>query len=276
MVKRNFFKPEFSLIEKLTSEMNDTDAAKLLGVSMVSFYKARKMLEVKSYFEKTGNRISKTGEVYQFKKYNDKYFEKIDSKDKAYFLGLLAADGNVSPRLTAVRIALKADDEDILEKFRSYLGDEAPELKIKFSKNHGVFSAPQKVLCLSKVLLVQDLIRHGVTPNKSKTLKIVCDLKDYKKDFLRGVWDGDGSVSAKRFKVCTASIEFSHQLQNWIETISGIILPVKEEKLKSGNSLYVISGYKKDAPVIQAIYGNADLALQRKLNAYKTHWEPRR
>jgi len=276
MKKRNIFKPDYKTIDALTNKMNDTDAAKHLGISMVSFYNARKKLGIKSYFEKTGNRFSKKGFTYKFKNYNDRYFESIDSADKAYFLGLLASDGNISPRLTAVRIALKSEDSDILEKFRLYLGNETPELKLKYSKNNGILSAPQKILCLSKINLVYDLIRHGITPNKSKTLKIECDLGVYKKDFLRGVWDGDGSIGLRRFKVCTASVEFSLQMQNWIEDISGLRLPIKKEICASGSILYIISGYIKDALAIHAIYRDTDLAMLRKLNAYKTHWEPRR
>lgn len=44
----------------------------------------------------------------------------------------------------------------------------------------------------------------------------------------------------------------------------------------SGSILYIISGYIKDALAIHAIYRDTDLAMLRKLNAYKTHWEPRR
>lgn len=256
--------------------MSDAMAAKELGVSMVAFYNARRRLKVMSYFEKTGNRFKNDGSIYQFKKYNERYFEVIDSSDKAYFLGLLAADGNVSPRLTAVRIALKANDQGILEKFREFLGEDAPELKMKYSKNKGVVSAPQKILCLSRVTMVQDLITHGITPNKSKTLKIKNSFQGFERDFLRGVWDGDGSIGVRRFKVCTASAAFSEQLQEMIERISNIKLPIKIDTLESGEPLYVIPGYIKDSAAIQAIYGETELALQRKLKLYKTHWEPRR
>jgi hypothetical protein len=270
------FKADRDVLEALTFQMNDAEAAKKLGVSMVTFYNARKKLGVKSYFEKTGNRLKNNGEIYQFKNYNERYFESIDSPDKAYFLGLLASDGNISPRLTAVRIALKEDDQDILEKFREYLGKDAPKLKLKHSKNRGVYSSPQKILCLSRVNMVQDLILHGITPNKSKTLKIECNFQGFEKDFLRGVWDGDGSIGVRRFKVCTASADFSVQLQEMIEKISNIKLPIKTDISKSGNPLYVITGYIKDAPAIQAIYEEAELGLQRKLKAYKVHWESRR
>lgn len=276
MGKANAFKPDKNVIEALTSQMSDAMAAKKLGVSMVAFYNARKKLKIKSYFEKTGNRFNSAGEIYQFKKYNERYFELIDSPDKAYFLGLLASDGNISPRLTAVRIALKEDDQDILEKFREYLGIDAPELHLKYSKNAGILAAPQKILCLSRVQMVQDLILHGITPNKSKTLKIKCNLQGFEKDFLRGVWDGDGSIGVRRFKVCTASAAFSIQLQEMIVKISNIKLPIKTEISKSGSPLYVLVGYTKDAPAIQAIYEGAELGLQRKLKTYKVYWEPRR
>lgn len=276
MAKANAFKPDKNVIEALTYQMNDAMAAKELGVSMVAFYNARKKFKIKSYFEKTGNRFNESGEIYQFKNYNERYFQLIDSPDKAYFLGLLASDGNISPRLTAVRIALKEDDQDILEKFREYLGTDAPKLRLKYSKNKGVVAAPQKILCLSRVQMVKDLILHGITPNKSKTLKIECNLQGFEKDFLRGVWDGDGSIGVRRFKVCTASAVFSIQLQEMIAKISNIKLPIKEEISKSGNPLYVIVGYIKDAPAIQAIYSGAELSLQRKLKTYKAHWESRR
>lgn len=270
------FKPDQSVIEELTSQMSDKQAAKFLGVSMVAFYNERKRLGIKSYFEKTGNRFKKDGSVYQFKNYDERYFESIDSPDKAYFLGLLAADGNISPRLTAVRIALKLDDQDILEKFREYLGKDAPRLRMRYPKTNGVDCAPQKSLCLSRVNMVKDLMKHGITPNKSKTLKIKNNFQGFERDFIRGVWDGDGSIGERRFKVCTASAEFSLQLQEMIKEVSNVKLPIKTEILESGDPLYVIPGYIKDAPAIQAIYENTELALQRKLNLYKSHWEPRR
>ena len=50
---------------------------------------------------------------------DDNYFEKIDSKDKAYFLGLLMADGNKYKN--TVRIELQEKDKSILELFKKYI-----------------------------------------------------------------------------------------------------------------------------------------------------------
>lgn len=276
MARYSKFTPNFAVIQDLASKMPDVEAAKVLGVSMVTFYKARKHFQIPSYFKQTGNRKKKSGETYCFLDYNERYFEVIDSSDKAYFLGLLASDGNISPRLTAVRIALKETDSWILEQFRKFLGNQAPELKTKISKNNGKEALPQKNLVLSRKAMVDDLIKLGITPNKSHTLKLSCDLGNFKKDFLRGVWDGDGSITQRRFKVTTASLEFAYQLQNWISDISTVLLPIKTELTKNGKELYSLPGYVKDAKAIQAIYSKSKLSIERKRKAYEQYWEPRR
>jgi hypothetical protein len=276
MARYSKFTPDFAVIQDLASKMPDVEAAKVLGVSMVTFYKARKHFQIPSYFKQTGNRKKKSGETYCFLDYNERYFEVIDSSDKAYFLGLLASDGNISPRLTAVRIALKETDSWILEQFRKFLGNQAPELRTKISKNNGKEALPQKNLVLSRKAMVDDLIKLGITPNKSHTLKLSCDLGNFKKDFLRGVWDGDGSITQRRFKVTTASLEFAYQLQNWISDISTVLLPIKTELTKNGKELYSLPGYVKDAKAIQAIYSKSKLSIERKRKAYEQYWEPRR
>lgn len=49
------------------------------------------------------------------------YFFRIDSKDKAYFLGLLMADGCLSTSRYSVLISLKEDDKQILEIFKRHI-----------------------------------------------------------------------------------------------------------------------------------------------------------
>ena len=52
---------------------------------------------------------------------NDNYFENIDSEDKAYFLGFMMADGNLSKgqhteEYIRVNLHLQVSDIEILEK----------------------------------------------------------------------------------------------------------------------------------------------------------------
>ena len=49
---------------------------------------------------------------------NQNYFDIIDTQNKAYFLGFLYADGNVSKDNNNIQIALQARDLHILESFK--------------------------------------------------------------------------------------------------------------------------------------------------------------
>lgn len=266
------------VVESYSSRMSDADAAKELGVAMVTFYHRRKSLKIPSYFQRSGLRKRKNGEVYSFHDYDDRFFRRIDTPEKAYFLGLLASDGNISPRLTAVRIALKATDQQILEDFRACLGHGAPVLRDKVpTYQDGRLGEPQKVLVLSRKVMVADLLRHGITPCKSHDLVVSVGLdRDLAPHFLRGVWDGDGSLTQKRFKVTTASIVFARQLQGLIKMISGMELPIVSDGQPGREPLYCLCGYKRDRRAIQAIYGVKGPVMSRKYERYLKYWDPRR
>lgn len=72
--------------------------------------------------------------VYNF---NHNYFETIDTPDKAYFLGLLAADGCVYKRnnkgksQSMIKLTLQKEDMDILALFNRCVGSNKPLSVIK-------------------------------------------------------------------------------------------------------------------------------------------------
>lgn len=55
---------------------------------------------------------------------NEAYFDTIDSEQKAYFLGLLFADGCNSGR--AISLKLKIDDVELVSAFRQAIGYSGP------------------------------------------------------------------------------------------------------------------------------------------------------
>ena len=63
------------------------------------------------------------------------YFDVIDTQDKAYILGLLYADGNVSLNKCTISLSLQESDMEILEKMNICLGYDRP-LEIVSQKNH--------------------------------------------------------------------------------------------------------------------------------------------
>lgn len=124
-------------------------------------------------------------------KYNKNFFEIIDTEEKAYWLGFIAADGNIRKDLHKMRIELNVQDKGHLEKFRTAINGNMPIKEWTRQKNRSCY------IEVNSVKLCTDLLQYGITPNKSLTLdiffeKIPIELQHH---FIRGYFDGDGSLN---------------------------------------------------------------------------------
>jgi hypothetical protein len=120
--------------------------------------------------------------------FNEFYFQDIDSDDKAYCLGFIAADGCIGSKYH-LQITLAKKDIAILRKIQRHLECRKSVIK-RYERDTKVG------LCVSSQKIVIDLIDKGVTPRKSLTL---CNVLDWIPDchagaFITGYFDGDGSV----------------------------------------------------------------------------------
>ena len=107
----------------------------------------------------------------------------------AYAIGLLATDGCLSPPGHLINLTSK--DKEQLENLSRCIG-----LTLRIGKKSSGFGTVKKYLCvqLKSVLFYDFLISVGLTPAKSKTLGPLKIPRKYFFDFLRGVFDGDGST----------------------------------------------------------------------------------
>jgi len=128
---------------------------------------------------------------------DETYFEKIDTKDKAYILGMFYSDGNVMPS-GKCRIGLQEDDKHILE-------DMAVAMKysggLVYKKTKAEHHKNQYILNIDRQKIAKDLIALGCVPNKSLILTFpTTEQVPYEliPDFIRGVMDGDGSIAYRR------------------------------------------------------------------------------
>ena len=130
-------------------------------------------------------------EVMNMYSYNKKYFEKIDTIEKAYWLGFIAADGNIRKDLLRMRIELNIRDKEHLEQFKESIECNMPiKLTKKMDCESCYVDVNSKDFC-------SNLVNLGITPNKSLTLEINWSLipKDLIKYVIRGYFDGDGSLN---------------------------------------------------------------------------------
>lgn len=109
------------------------------------------------------------------------------SSEMAYVVGLIASDGSLSKDKRHIDFTSK--DFDLVETYREIL---RPGATIGMKKS-GASNIAYRVQ-LGDVALYDFLLRVGLTPNKSLTLGALDFPDEYFRDFLRGVFDGDGSV----------------------------------------------------------------------------------
>lgn len=129
---------------------------------------------------------------------DESYFEKIDKWEKAYILGWMYSDGNVSKEVDRWRIQLQEQDGDIIRwicqqvKYSGKIDRRSPakpnhKWKIAFN------------ICRSK--MAKDLVKLGCVPKKSLILDFPTTEQvpdEFLPDFLRGMVDGDGTIKKKK------------------------------------------------------------------------------
>ena len=125
---------------------------------------------------------------------NEKYFDIIDSEEKAYWLGLLYADGCVysKDKRYYIVLELKYDDKEHIKKFMKAIEAEHPIYEtIKNGKKYVSVRIGSKYMFNS-------LCNLGCIPNKTLTLEFPDEGKVSKeliRHFMRGYFDGDGCLS---------------------------------------------------------------------------------
>ena len=214
--------------------------------------------------------------------FNEDYFENIDTEDKAYWLGFIAADGCIikcsSYNSYRLQISISINDIEHLEKFLKCI--EADDIEIKTFKSTG-FSSNRKnedmaMVRLNSVKLCRDLEKYNIHERKSHDIEIPDLNNDMMVHYLRGFIDGDGSYhyhydyKSNRyrysFEIVGASPFIPYQIQSYMSS-NGIKTNVYTRKSKlSGNQSYrlMTASRKEMLKIINLLYSNANIYLNRK------------
>lgn len=207
---------------------------------------------------------------------NESFFEKIDTHEKAYFLGLLYADGNVNINKknskSAVQISLKNEDKYILETLKEKMnfGGKLYNDRNKYTK-----------LIVNSIKICNDVQKLGLEPRKSFTLKFPTENQvplRFINSFILGVFDGDGCISLCKKNKISFSIISS---RGFVEQCSKILqqnlkrpVCIYNDKRHPGISSLVISfgGVTVKDDFIQLykfLYKNCKYCLSRKREKFE-------
>lgn len=133
---------------------------------------------------------------------NFNYFENMNTKDVAYFLGFIAADGCVYSRNNdtqqdMLNIGINRKDEYLLSTFLRYLNSENP-INYSLQLNENNTEIPVASIQIVSDKLCKDLGKYNIKPQKTWNYS-PCNIKESLLwHFIRGYFDGDGSISHKR------------------------------------------------------------------------------
>ncbi len=154
---------------------------------------------------------------------NQNYFENIDTSEKAYWLGFIAADGTIVYRseksgLEELRIVLAARDTNHLYEFRKAMSSNCPIKLETRTTNFGTFEIVRISIYSKK--LCDDLNLLGIGARKTFKIKIPNIRQNLIKFFILGYWDGDGGVSIGRNKrlsfYCSGIFDLLIEIQTFL------------------------------------------------------------
>lgn len=200
-------------------------------------------------------------------------FDIIDSEIKAYALGLIMSDGNVSNIGNTISITLTQDDSYILEIINEKLLSGLGNILITHKEN----KKPRAVLQFNGKHIKETLSQYGIIPAKSHLLsELPGDIPEcLYHHFLRGLYDGDGVCSYyTSHKIQKVRIGFCAANQNLVQNYQDFFinnLSMNKTKLFHTGGCWQCSwGSKSDLTnFFNFIYKDATIYLGRKYKKLK-------
>ncbi|MFX0195731.1 MAG: helix-turn-helix domain-containing protein [Candidatus Hodarchaeota archaeon] len=157
-------------------------------------------------------------------KYNEEFFTSWSPK-MAYVLGVICTDGCLFPgRVKYCTITQK--EPELLRKVLDLMDSKA---KIYFSKQRvygGRVSGSVHRVHIYSDKIYEDLIGLGLMPTKSHKMRFPEVPPEYMRHFIRGCWDGDGTVNISKYRsrqlnasFDTGSLDFIQKLVQELDKI---------------------------------------------------------
>ncbi|MCI7633035.1 MAG: hypothetical protein MSS80_03220 [Mollicutes bacterium] len=213
---------------------------------------------------------------------NQNYFDEIDTQNKAYFLGLLYADGNVSKDNNTIQLSLQSRDLHILESFKKELGCYNRPLIFDQRSKKKENSQDVFMLMLKSKHMHEALCSLGVVPQKSRIITYPYFIKeDLQRHFIRGALDGDGCIHGTNLSnekeiravdIC-GTYDFCIGLKKIIESNLNIHCSIILSNKNSFVYKMVVSGRNQSIIFLDWLYNNAELYLYRKYETYLSKYK---
>lgn len=208
------------------------------------------------------------------------YFDDLRNPEVVYTLGFLYADGNNTKTLQQVNLCLEEHDKAILEKINQTLKNSKELHYVDNSNKHdfGYTYKNQYNLCMQNKRISLVLNELGIVPNKSLILEFPKWLHpSLYNHFLRGVFDGDGSIHRFERKTSTPQITVTiTSTENFCKAITdicaeyiGIRGHIYDASCHNGvTKVFTLCGCNVCQQFLNWLYKDATIFLNRKYDRY--------
>lgn len=235
------------------------EIAQMYNVSRTAVYKYMKLNNIESRSKSIARRIATKKQKFPryIHKINDSFFSNW-SNEMAWVLGMLYSDGNLNKK---GYISISSIDKEVLNKLKTCLSSSHPISKVK--QNNKLYTF---VFCCVKIY--DDLIELGLHPKKAKTIKYPDIPEKFESHFIRGLFDGDGSIYNEkksnyplRASYSSSSEEFIYSLEKRLNNAG-----LKKRNIYKGINYYFRYGYAEAVKLSEYLYsGDCDhIRLERK------------
>jgi len=220
---------------------------------------------------------------------NEMFFSQW-SNEMAWVLGLIYTDGNLSnvsikdPRykksVIQKRVSLSQKEPEILNKVRNLMDCNVRLVYSKRRQYGKIVAGEIYTIAINNDKIYDDLTKFGLIPNKSKVIQFPEIDDQYLRHFVRGCWDGDGSVLLQtvdgyaRPKIRAA---FTSGSRSFIESMAQALEKVgfPKRNINEHRQNYAIRFYEKQCMLLyHYLYHDvpSDQYLERKYKVFENYF----
>jgi len=219
----------------------------------------------------------KRGKVFGHEFHNVKEdFFKSWTREMAYVLGYLFADGSLLARRRGANFSFCGKEKELVEKIGRLLEYKEPA-RYSFNRGYGLWT-----ININRVEMVEDLKRLGFSSPRGAAMKFPEIPLEYLRDFIRGYFEGDGCVRVycrDRLEVNFASCsrEFLGRLEDLLRRIGMSHRKLYNAGLTSaGNMLYKLA-YRKQPDIrsfCRFLYSDTpdEMVWEKKREKFRRSW----
>ena len=257
-----------------TGDYTGSDLSKVFKISTVA---------INGLLRRNGYEAKPQSELRRKYPIVEDFFDAIDTEEKAYILGLLYADGWNHTERNVVGIGLKESDKKVLDKITNLIQPTKPLQYVDTStsrKNIGFENSENHYrLIIANKHISQRLVELGC--GKAKTHNLTFPTEEQVpshliRHFVRGYFDGDGSVSnGKTAKVdIVGTISFLLPLQDILFKELSLNRTILNQRYKERDNeirSLQIGGNNQCIKFRDWLYKDATIYLERKKNVFDSY-----